>query len=75
MPNTVAAQVGLQPGDKIVEVNGIPVRYHDEVLPLVRQRTDSVSFVVERGAQRLTLPENFPINRLLVFTPQFRKIF
>jgi regulator of sigma E protease len=59
VPHTVAAKVGLQPGDRIVEVNGTPVQYHDEVLPLVRQRTDSVSFVIERNGQRLAFAEKF----------------
>jgi len=59
VPNTVAAKVGLQPGDRIVEVNGTPVQYHDEVLPLVRQRTDSVSFVISRNGQRLAFAEKF----------------
>ncbi|GIV36110.1 MAG: zinc metalloprotease [Cyclobacteriaceae bacterium] len=59
VPGTIASRVGLQPGDRILEVNGTPVKYHDEVLPLVRQRSDSVRFTVERNGVRFTYAEKF----------------
>jgi regulator of sigma E protease len=59
VPGSIAAKVGLQPGDRILEVNGTPVQYHDQVLPLVRQRSDSVRFTAERNGVRFTYTEKF----------------
>jgi regulator of sigma E protease len=59
-PNTVASQVGLKPGDRIIEVNGIPIQWQDEVTPIVRQRGDSVRFAVIRDGQELRFSAAFP---------------
>lgn len=67
VPNTIAAQVGLKPGDRIIEVNGTPVEYHDEVLPLVRQRTDSVHFKIDRGGQQLAFAGKFTDKQAIGF--------
>ena len=49
---TIAATVGLQKGDRFVEVNGQPVKYYDEVSNIVKSNTsDSIAFKVQRGAE------------------------
>lgn len=57
---SVAEKVGLQPGDRFIEVNGKPVNYHDEVAGAVKSSTaDSISFVISRGGQNLSFKEYF----------------
>lgn len=58
-PNTVAAKVGLQKGDLIISLNGQPVQYHDQVAPLVKATTDSISLSVLRNGQTLSFKESF----------------
>lgn len=58
---SIAKKVGLQPNDEIVEVDGHPVFYYDEVLNLVKGGglRDSISFKVKRGDKVLAFRENF----------------
>jgi len=57
---TIAATVGLQKGDRFVEVNGQLVKYYDEVSSLVKSNTaDSISFKVQRGAEVLAFKAEF----------------
>lgn len=58
-PNTVAAKVGLQKGDLITSLNGQPIQYHDQVAPLVKATTDSISISVLRNGQTLSFKESF----------------
>ena len=65
--NSVAARVGLQKGDKIVEVNNVPVQYNDEVITQVQAvvkdsinpKSDSLTFKVLRGGETLAFKEYF----------------
>jgi regulator of sigma E protease len=57
VPGSAAARVGLLKGDVVKAVNGQPVMYHDEVTRLVRLRTDSVAFTVERNGRLLSFKE------------------
>jgi regulator of sigma E protease len=50
-----AGRMGLQAGDKIVEINGVPVKYHDEISRNVRSRKDSLALKVVRGNETLAL--------------------
>jgi regulator of sigma E protease len=51
---SIAEQVGLKRGDKIVEVNGNPVTYFDEVYDHVKgTQGSSISFKIERDGQIL----------------------
>lgn len=51
-PKSLAERVKLKPGDIIVEVDGIPVTYFDEVYTIVTEsKTDSVSFKVSRAGE------------------------
>jgi regulator of sigma E protease len=67
---TIAEQVGLQPGDRVVEVNGSPIFFHDEVhkqLELANQRKDStIAFKVERAGNVLTFNESFPEGKRVI---------
>ncbi|MCB0489168.1 MAG: RIP metalloprotease RseP [Cyclobacteriaceae bacterium] len=57
---SISSKVGLQPGDRFVEVDGQPVNYHDEVFAIVKAGTrDSISFKVKRGDEILSFNESF----------------
>ena len=58
---TIADKVNLQPGDKVVSVNGEKIQYADEVIRIVKAHKgkDSLSFSVMRGGQLLTFKESF----------------
>jgi regulator of sigma E protease len=59
-PDSVAGKAGLKPGDLIVEVNGVPVTYHDEVNREVKaNKSDSISFAVQRNGQVIRFKEDF----------------
>ncbi len=49
---TAASKVDLRPGDRIIEVQGTPVAYYDELAPLVRdKKIDTLSLKVQRGEE------------------------
>ncbi|MDL5048836.1 RIP metalloprotease RseP [Oscillatoria amoena NRMC-F 0135] len=75
VPGSIAAHVGLQKGDALKEVNGQPVYYHDEVNKMVRSRTDSVSFTVEREGKLLSFNEAFSGQQAIGFYSQMPKAF
>lgn len=75
MPGTIASKVGLQKGDVLKQVNGQPVYYHDEVTKLVRSRTDSVSFTVERSGELLSFSEKFSGQPAIGFYARLPKEF
>jgi regulator of sigma E protease len=64
-PKSIAEKVELKKGDLIVEVNGQPVKYFDEVYDLVHTKgAKSVSFKVERNGQILSFPDQpFPTDK------------
>ncbi|MFZ6012223.1 MAG: RIP metalloprotease RseP [Bacteroidota bacterium] len=72
-PGSIAERVGLTKGDRIVEVNGVSVNYFDEVSSLVKQsqamKSDSISFIVLRGDQKLSFRESFKDQTLIGFSP------
>ncbi len=58
---TIADKAGLKVGDRIAEVYGTPITYHDEVSSLLQNSTsDSVNFKVQRGDQLIFVNEAFP---------------
>lgn len=68
---SVAAKVGLQPGDKFLEVQGQPVTYYDEVGALVKnKKLDSISFKVQRGSEVLSFNESYKGHTRLGFRPR-----
>ncbi|WP_114454644.1 M50 family metallopeptidase [Halopolyspora algeriensis] len=54
-PLSPAAQAGLRPGDEIVSFNGQPVRSWEQLRSTIRDSSGTVSMVVERGGERVTL--------------------
>ncbi len=48
---TVADRIGLQAGDKLIDINGTPVKYIDEVNGAVRNAGDSIHIQVQRGTE------------------------
>ncbi|MCK6616750.1 MAG: RIP metalloprotease RseP [Cyclobacteriaceae bacterium] len=75
VPGSIAARVGLEKGDVLKMVNGKPVYYHDEVTKLVRSRTDSVSFTVERNGELLSFREKFSGQPAIGFYARLPKEF
>ncbi len=55
VPGSLAADVGLRPGDRIVEANGEPVGRWEDFERAVggKKPGDEVAFAVERGGERL----------------------
>jgi regulator of sigma E protease len=67
---SVAARAGLQVGDEFIEVNGIPVKYNDEVISIYKASAlDSISFKILRDGQTLSFHENFKGETIIGFYP------
>lgn len=73
--SSVAQKVGLQKGDRFIELNGRAVTYFDEVQAGLKDYTaDSVQFAVQRGEEVLRFKEyykgetgiGFYVNRVIV---------
>jgi regulator of sigma E protease len=64
---TLADRMGLQAGDKIVEVNGQPVAYIDEVNAAVKATGDSIQLGVLRAGQTITFKESFKDQKAIGF--------
>lgn len=64
---TLADRMGLQAGDKIVEVNGQPVAYIDEVNAAVKTTGDSIQLGVLRAGQLITFKESFKDQKSIGF--------
>ncbi|MBX2970897.1 MAG: RIP metalloprotease RseP [Cyclobacteriaceae bacterium] len=64
---TLADRMGLQAGDKIVEVNGQPVSYIDEVNAAVKATGDSIQLGVLRAGQTIAFKESFKDQKSIGF--------
>ena len=52
--------MGLQKGDRIVEMNGTPITYYDEFVKLLKNNErDSLALKLQRGGQMLTFKQYF----------------
>jgi predicted esterase len=61
IPETEAAAMGLAVGDKILEMDGRPITALPDILAAFERNTGpAITFVVDRGGQRLTLKGRFP---------------
>lgn len=61
VPNSIADKVGLKSGDRIVEINGKPVTYFEDIKNAVGSiKGDSVTFSVSRNGEVLHFAEAFP---------------
>lgn len=57
---SVADKMGLREGDRILEMNGTPISYHDEFSTMLKSNErDTLVLKVQRAGQVLTLKENF----------------
>jgi regulator of sigma E protease len=76
---SIAEKVDLKRGDVIVEVNGTPVKYFDEVYDLVQNtKGDKISFKVQRDGQTLTFEDQTfadPKAKAIGFAPAEPKAF
>ncbi len=66
---SIAERVGLKVDDEFVQINGVPVKYQDEVLQVVKagRKKDSISFQVKRGGQILSFKEYFKKDSIIGF--------
>jgi regulator of sigma E protease len=55
LPNRPAAAIGLRPGDRILQVNGVPVEPRDISTRISGSKGRPVTVIVRRGAQVVTL--------------------
>ena len=61
VPETEAAAMGLAVGDKILEIDGRPIAALPDILAAFERNTGpAITFVVDRGGERLTLKGRFP---------------
>jgi regulator of sigma E protease len=68
---SIADKVGLQYGDRIVEVQGQKVKYFDDVAQAIKtDESQSVSFAVERGGKIIHFDEPFQGERIIGFSPR-----
>lgn len=68
---TIAHKVGLQKGDRFLEVNGQPIHYQDEINTAVRGKAmDTLHFKIQRGGEVLSFSENFKGQERIGFFPQ-----
>jgi regulator of sigma E protease len=73
-PNSVGSRI-LKPGDKIIEVNGVPVTYHDEIQAQIKAmradslsgKSDSLYLKVSRAGAILSFQEYFKGEKLIGF--------
>jgi regulator of sigma E protease len=59
-PGSVAAKMGLEKGDRIVEMNGTPITYYDQISTFLKSNSaDSLALKVERDGRMLSFKEYF----------------
>lgn len=70
-PGSIAEKVGLQYGDKVIEVQGRKIEYWDDVTKAIKEsESDTVNFAVMRDGQVLRFEEELTENRLIGFSPK-----
>ncbi|MBX2915849.1 MAG: RIP metalloprotease RseP [Cyclobacteriaceae bacterium] len=59
-PGTMAHRIGLKQGDLIIEMQGQPINYHDELKAITQNFSgDSLQFSVKRGSEVISFKEYF----------------
>src|SRR5690606_57552 len=59
-PGSVAEKMGLEKGDRIVEMNGTPIHYYDEISAFLKSNNiDTLTIKVARAGTELTMKEHF----------------
>ncbi|CAN0272327.1 unnamed protein product, partial [Phaeothamnion confervicola] len=68
---TIAGQIDLQPGDRIVEINNQPIAYQDEIAKAIGLRTgDSISLKIKRGSEVMSFKKDYTNHHMIGFLPQ-----
>lgn len=68
---TIAGQIDLRPGDRVVEVNGHAIEFQDQVSKAVRdQKRDSISIKIKRGEQILSFTKDFRNHHIIGYLPK-----
>jgi len=76
LKGSVAEKIGLQEGDRILEMNGTPLAYYDEFSKMLKSNDrDSLFLKVKRGSEVLTLKEDFKGKTTLGVYPDASKDF
>ena len=52
----LAAQAGVQPGDLLLAINGLPIASVAQARDLVARATKSVALLLQRGSERIFVP-------------------
>jgi regulator of sigma E protease len=74
--NSVAEKMGLQSGDRILELNGRPIEYNDEISSYLKHNNiDSLAVKVNRGGAILSFKEPFRDKHELGVYPQVSEDF
>lgn len=56
-PNSVASKIGLKKGDVIAKINTVPIKYYDELQPVLQaHKNDSVAIVIIRNNETKSMP-------------------
>lgn len=68
---TIAGQINLQPGDRIVEINGQPIEFQDQVTKAVKgKKLDSLSIKIKRGEETLAFKKSFKDHYMIGYLPK-----
>ena len=68
---SIAKKVGLKVGDAVVEIEGQPIQYQDEVTKIVKRvPRDSISFKVKRNGELISFKDEFKGREIIGFAPQ-----
>lgn len=68
---TVAGQINLQPGDRIVEINGQSIEFQDQVTKAVKgKKLDSLSIKIKRGEETLAFKKSFKNHYMIGYLPK-----
>ncbi len=78
IPSEYAQEVGFQTGDKLISVNGKPIKYFEDALGIDEILGDDITYKVERNGEiiDIKLPQDFTgkmarENKSNFFTPRF----
>lgn len=58
-PESVAEAMGLQKGDRIIELNGNPISFNDQIVSFLKTKPDSLHLKVNRAGEVLSFSESF----------------
>lgn len=60
VPNSAADKMGLKEGDRVVDINGTPITYNDQIVTYLKSnKPDSLTITVQREGKTVSLTENF----------------